>query len=57
VVDSFGYIVAGETNSGVLKEMWRYNPFNDSWTRESDLSATARENGTGFVLNSKIYYG
>lgn len=38
-------------------EFWEYTPSTDEWIRLADFPGISRSNGTGFVLNNKIYYG
>ncbi len=56
VVDSFGYVIAGEVAGGATAQVWQYNPYSDTWTQKSNVPI-ARENGAGFAVNGKIYYG
>ncbi len=55
-VDTLGYVIAGEVAGGATAQVWQYNPYVDSWVAKSSVPV-ARENGTGFALNGKIYYG
>jgi len=39
------------------QKLWEFNPSDNSWSAMQDFPGVSRELGTGFVLNSKIYFG
>jgi hypothetical protein len=43
------------TSDEFLKDLWEYDPINDTWARMPDLPAVGRSEVTFFVLNEKAY--
>lgn len=61
-IRDYGYVGLGVncTGSGTcshsyFKDLWRYNPQNDRWTRMSDFPGTGRSHSTSFVIGDKAY--
>jgi N-acetylneuraminic acid mutarotase len=59
-----GYLCAGLlgilNNGNVLsleKDLWEYNPSDDSWVKLQDLPGSARSMCTGFVIGDDLYIG
>lgn len=42
VIDGRGYLFGGLDASGPLNELWRYDPFTDTWTERASLPAPGR---------------
>ncbi|HAS41324.1 MAG TPA: hypothetical protein DCS93_12635 [Microscillaceae bacterium] len=43
--------------SEVVKDIWTYDPANDTWTQVSDFGGVARRDAVAFVVDSKGYVG
>lgn len=57
-IGNFGYVATGvDTAEVVHKDLWQYNPQEDSWTQLADLPGSARRDGVGFSLNGFGYVG
>jgi N-acetylneuraminic acid mutarotase len=53
-----GYIGLGAKDYDTrMKDLWEYNPTNDTWTRKSDLPAIERYGASAFVLDNRAYIG
>ena len=53
-----GYLGTGSDNAGsYTKDLWEYNPDDDTWTQKADFGGTARRQATGFSIGSKGYLG
>jgi N-acetylneuraminic acid mutarotase len=46
----------GNQNSEYLRDVWEYDPQNDTWTRKADMP-TVRIQSFGFSINGKGYIG
>lgn len=57
VIGNYAYVGLGYTGSGVSKDFWRYDPFNNYWTKIADFGGDARENAVVFVINDTAYVG
>jgi N-acetylneuraminic acid mutarotase len=58
VLTTGGYIGTGiDANFNYKKDIWAYNPVNDTWTQKSDFAGTARWGAVGFSIGSKGYLG
>lgn len=44
-------------SSAMLKDLWKYDPRNDTWTKVVDFPGNARWNATAFSHNGKAYVG
>ena len=53
----FGYVACGHNGSGCLSEVFRYDPFFDSWTKQAEFEGDARTHAVGFACNGKGYVG
>jgi N-acetylneuraminic acid mutarotase len=53
-----GYVTCGFLG-GVdhFKDMWEYNPVNNTWTQKSDFPGLKRRWLNGFTINDKVYVG
>lgn len=57
-IGEYGYVATGvDTAEVVHKDLWKYNPVDDSWTQLADLPGTARRDAVGFSLNGFGYVG
>lgn len=57
VINGKGYICCGsDLNGNVYKDLWEYDPVNDSWTRKADFPSR-RWNAFGFSATGKGYVG
>lgn len=58
-VNGKGYILTGRTKEpkDSLKELWEYNPIDDSWTQKSPFPGKPRVKAIALVLNGKAYVG
>lgn len=55
VIGDSVYLVMGASwSNGVLKEVWRYDPTNDTWFRKADFPTSGRASSS-FVLGNKGY--
>ena len=59
VIDNKAYVALGRTavRSGVMKDCWRFNPIDSSWTQMADFPGIARVKATAAVVNGKAYVG
>ena len=54
-IGTFGYICSGYTGSHT-KDLWQYNPLNDSWTQKKSMNTTDKRTGAvAMVYDSKAY--
>jgi N-acetylneuraminic acid mutarotase len=57
-IGDFGYVATGvDTAEVVHKDLWQYNPQEDSWTQLADLPGSARRDAVSFCLNGFGYVG
>ena len=49
------YLVCGRRYGEPSKQVWEYNPENDTWTRKNDFPGEERINAAGFSLNGRGY--
>ena len=62
-INGKGYLsTGGDYNCGSfasfwLKDLWEYDPANDSWTQKADLPGEARYGAAGFAVGDKGYIG
>lgn len=53
-----GYIGLGAMDYDTrMKDLWEYNPINDTWIKKSDLPAIQRYGASAFVINNRAYVG
>lgn len=61
VIGNFGYLICGNLTQGYagnyVKEVWKYDFINDTWTKLTDFPGPERNLGVGFAINNEIYYG
>ena len=55
--DDMGYIVAGNSDSGVRDDFYQYNPATNSWTELAPFPGGARGYAIGDIWNGKAYFG
>lgn len=53
----FGSNTPGDVNWIWYKDLWQYDPENDSWTKLQDFPGQARFNAVSFVIGNKAYVG
>jgi len=51
-----GYIIGGSATTS-LRDVWEYDPSNDTWTQKTSFEGGARSYAIGFTLGGTIYYG
>ncbi|HYC87284.1 MAG TPA: fibronectin type III domain-containing protein [Chryseosolibacter sp.] len=52
-----GYIALGQNASGLLKDLWEFDPSDSTWTARAEFPGTARIGAVAFVVNGKAYVG
>lgn len=53
---NYGYIVSGRGLTGVVANVWKYDPNSDTWTGQHQaLQGTAREKAVSFALGGNGY--
>ncbi|MFZ9943693.1 MAG: Kelch repeat-containing protein, partial [Bacteroidia bacterium] len=57
VIGTTGYIVGGESSSGLLSDVWAYNPSGNSWNQVASFPGITRVKPVGFSINGIGYYG
>ena len=55
--DDMGYIVAGNSDSGMRDDFYQYDPVNDSWTELTSFPGAARGFAIGDTWDGKAYFG
>jgi N-acetylneuraminic acid mutarotase len=55
--DDMGYIVSGNSDSGVRDNFYQYNPATNSWTELTPFPGGARGYAIGDIWNGKAYFG
>lgn len=56
-VGAYSYICMGIGQTGDRKDVWQYNPSNNSWTKKADYPGPSRAFSFSFVVNGKAYVG
>lgn len=55
-IGNYGYITSGRSLGGVIANVWKYNPSNDTWTGEHQaFQGSAREKAVSFTIDGKGY--
>ncbi|MBS3914998.1 MAG: T9SS type A sorting domain-containing protein [Bacteroidetes bacterium] len=52
-----GYTGMGLVNSVEKKDLWEYDPVNNTWTQKADLPGAARKEASSFAINGRGYVG
>lgn len=52
-----GYVMLGTDGTVNFKDVWEFDPSNNSWTQLSDFPGAARRSASFFVLGNKAYLG
>jgi N-acetylneuraminic acid mutarotase len=53
-----GYILGGrDSATEYLRDLWKYNPTNNTWIKGATYTGTARAFTVAFILNGEVYYG
>jgi hypothetical protein len=52
-----GYVVSGNGQSGLLKDVWQFDPLNNTWSKKADFPGAGRRNATVMILNNTAYVG
>lgn len=57
-IGTYGYVATGvDTAEIVHKDLWQYNPMDDSWSQLADLPGSARRDAVSFSINGFGYVG
>ena len=56
-IDGKGYVGGTGGGSGMYKDLYEYNPTNDTWISKTSFPGTARRTGIGFGIDSLGYIG
>ena len=56
-INNIGYVVGGETSSGILTDFWSYNSSSNSWTSLAPFPGASRQLPASFSINGFGYYG
>ena len=61
-IGEYGYVGLGERCAGdgfcqtsYFKDLWRYDPQNDTWSKMANFPGTPRASSTSFVVGDKAY--
>ena len=55
-IDNAAFVVSGAGNDGLPhREVWKYEPGTNAWTRKNDYPGTPVIEGVGFAINQKGY--
>lgn len=52
-----GYLMMGYSETGLLKDVWEFDPASGIWTRKADFPGAARAETFSFVIGDKAYIG
>lgn len=52
-----GFVALGANASATLKDLWRYNPEDETWTQMADFAGTARTGAIAFSIDDIAYVG
>jgi len=55
--DGLGYLVGGNSNTGVRDDFYQYDPTTDAWTQLTDFPGAARGFAIGDTWAGKAYFG
>jgi N-acetylneuraminic acid mutarotase len=56
-IGGYGYVCLGTGSGDFVKDLWQYNPGNDSWTQKADFPGIKRVGVNWFVINDKAFVG
>jgi len=57
VINDKIYIGTGDAGGDLQKDLWVYNPSNNSWTQKANLPAEGRDGAIAFSIEGKGYLG
>ena len=60
VINGKAYVISGFSSFSVSsnhKDVWEFNPQNNSWIQKADFQGTARSSASRFVIGNKGYFG
>ncbi len=52
-----GYLVAGRHANNYFKDVWEFDPTNNTWTQKNNFGGAARREAVAFAINGKGYVG
>ena len=56
-IGSMGYVCGGMDTAEVIhKDLWAYDPQNDTWSQKADLPGSARRDAISFVINNLFIF-
>lgn len=59
-INNKGYVCLGWqtlASNSALKDLWEYDPVNNSWTQKQDFPGSARYTASAIVINNAAYVG
>lgn len=54
---NYGFIALGSGAASYMKDVWRYDAVNDTWTQMADFQGTARNGAIAFAIDNIAYVG
>ncbi len=57
VMNNKVYLTCGYNGFSLLKDFWKYNPTDDTWTQLADFRGDPRMSAVAFVINDTAYVG
>ena len=55
--NGFGYIGFGSSTTNLLRDLWRFDPSDSSWTQLANCGCTGRRHPAMIAIGNKIYVG